>query len=85
MCGWLMSLSDNGDAVDPCCGAESGHPLLKKKRPQEVRPEAASISGVRLPWSPLLSRKSGHSANQNFSTKVVPPPRRFDQLSQPSD
>jgi len=43
-----MSLSDNGDAVDPCCGAESGHPLLKKKRPQEVRPEAASISGVRV-------------------------------------
>jgi hypothetical protein len=48
VCGWLMSLSDNGDAVDPCCGAESGHPLLKKKRPQEVRPEAASISGVRV-------------------------------------
>ena len=44
----MMSLSDNGDAVDHGCGAESGHPLPKKKRPQETRPEAASISVVRV-------------------------------------
>jgi hypothetical protein len=43
-----MSLCDNGDAVDHGWGAENGHPLLKKKRPQGVRPEAASISVVRI-------------------------------------
>ena len=48
MCGWLMSLFDNGHAVDHCCGAENGHSLPKKKRPQEARPEAASISVVRV-------------------------------------
>jgi hypothetical protein len=82
--GWLS----DGDTVDHCRGVENGHPLLKKKRPQKVRPEAASISGVRLPWFPLMSRKSGHPANQDFSTKVVPTSattRCFDQLSQPSD
>jgi len=73
-------------SVDHCCGAENGHSLPKKKRPQEARPEAASIS-ARVTVVSAYLRKSGHPANQNFSTKVAPTSatRCFDQLSQPSD
>jgi hypothetical protein len=44
-------------SVDHCCGAENGHSLPKKKRPQEARPEAASISARVTVVSAYLQEK----------------------------
>jgi hypothetical protein len=60
-----------------------------KERPQEGSPEAVpDQEKLRVTVVSAYVQKSGHPANQNFSTKVVPNSAttwRFDQLSQPSD
>jgi hypothetical protein len=65
-----MSLSD-GDAVDHCCGAENGHPLLTKKREEAIWPHG-NQRGQRLhPKEAGEKNSRGHAGQRQYRTAIV--------------